>query len=1364
MAEITQRVVWTACPAGISEDRKRFRIHLHVSPRLVLPLSTESADLSQFPAWQDWPEIVANARYTVTGLVGGDRPAVFDPVADTSVWQALFPRDTPVIPHAFDDYRGKDVLTHPLAALAEAIEAQYAELAATAAGPALPRTSILQQLPLFGTQRETRSLSSLLELLKNTDSVEALKGTGTMLALLAAYHRPLATQRMRTAAKRRLPDGTPDPMDPHEDAVYRTVDRVEMPRPEELRDQIDFHRIVAGVGQHPLLMRLAGLSIPIEVERDGVPDGVYPLSVQVRWNQGEVKTLDDVFCVTRAKVDSESFLAFSNSPLLNDGWLRADDPSFKLVQLDVDGAGLSVKNFALQLPNIAEERFDDDAPMDQVARAGTPRLRTAGIQFAQDRRDVAIRGLFQSAGGHNDKIGEGVGDGQPAVLSAEDLIKGWRVDVLDDARGRWQSLMRFDGEYRLLRTNVAIPSQDEEAVVRLAATATADDQADAATRNVLKASEALFGWTGWSLAAPAPGRVVMPDAAESVGDAPNEVPAGLPLATVFTAHPKSLPVLRFGHSYRVRMRSADLTGWGPGWTPRDVNLASIASPSVRYGRYEPVETPVLTLMEGDADPADGESMTRAALRTMDDPARDARLVRRNVAPARAGHRFVEMHGVIDDGDGHPRVDLYPLLVDRDSAYAAVVVVTNAWAPPPDILPPGGAEPPPEPEIRTTYTIAPESRPTPYLPDPLAAGCAIRVTGVPSIDEGEVHYIPFYGDDWKPKSTPDWPNQLSFAIIASPDGGFGWDAAARRFLVPLDKAERARLFISALMPDAGIELMKLKELTIARFGVERWSKIEPTVRAGQHWMFTPSRMVELVHAVQRPLVVPSLIGLHAGRTVGNLTATIGFRTPLHAKSTARLDLDGDWIEIDDVSGPHPIVRRVAAHGFDRKLFRLETPNKVLSIDGNQVFADTRTRRVAYQATATTRFREYMPRDIRDDADQVTVKSEPRTVWVPSAACPPAPAVRYIVPTFGWTRSGQGTADQRSWRRGGGLRVYLDRPWFASGSNEMLAVCLPRGGDDPQVTAAKNYVTQWGADPAWIAEKVQTIAPAARDFPLRIDGGPVLYAIPPGNVPDPLEVDPAPDGLAVPPFANGPYHPNGAPQTVEVDIVPHAVGYDRDRGLWYCDIVVQPGGAYFPFIRLALARFQPASIADQHLSAAVLADFAQLTADRLVIVAAGRNDLRQRTVSVYGNAPTDTPHLPQASLVRTEVQRLKSGGDPNLDWVRTDEGSPRLPLGIPRDLTPLTARRARLTRADRVRLIEAERLVQVGRFGEVLTDPGLFELLRPPLIHEETITLPLRGEGERLRLLITEIETYDTGPESLPSGDPQERIVYAETIEL
>jgi hypothetical protein len=40
----------------------------------------------------------------------------------------------------------------------------------------------------------------------------------------------------------------------------------------------------------------------------------------------------------------------------------------------------------------------------------------------------------------------------------------------------------------------------------------------------------------------------------------------------------------------------------------------------------------------------------------------------------------------------------------------------------------------------------------------------------------------------------------------------------------------------------------------------------------------------------------------------------------------------------------------------------------------------------------------------------------------------------------------------------------------------------------------------------------------------------------------------------------------------------------------------GEAYFPFVRLALARYQPQSVPDAHLSRVVLVDFAQLVPNR------------------------------------------------------------------------------------------------------------------------------------------------------------------------
>ncbi len=63
-----------------------------------------------------------------------------------------------------------------------------------------------------------------------------------------------------------------------------------------------------------------------------------------------------------------------------------------------------------------------------------------------------------------------------------------------------------------------------------------------------------------------------------------------------------------------------------------------------------------------------------------------------------------------------------------------------------------------------------------------------------------------------------------------------------------------------------------------------------------------------------------------------------------------------------------------------------------------------------------------------------------------------------------------------------------------------------------------------------------------------------------------------------------------------IAPHDVFYDAEPQLWYCDIQIETRDTYFPFIRLALARYQPISTPGAHLSNVVLADFMALSADR------------------------------------------------------------------------------------------------------------------------------------------------------------------------
>lgn len=147
----------------------------------------------------------------------------------------------------------------------------------------------------------------------------------------------------------------------------------------------------------------------------------------------------------------------------------------------------------------------------------------------------------------------------------------------------------------------------------------------------------------------------------------------------------------------------------------------------------------------------------------------------------------------------------------------------------------------------------------------------------------------------------------------------------------------------------------------------------------------------------------------------------------------------------------------------------------------------------------------------------------------------------------------------------LRVYLRRPWWSSGGGEQLGVLLA----DPNGTSVSPYFTQWGADPLWKAYSISsTGAPATANFPLAVttlDSGIVL------------EEAPGTYGLAA-----------------------HDINFDPDRDLWYCDIQLTTGLAYFPFVRLALVRYQPNSISGAHVSRVIVSDCAQTVPTRSTTV--------------------------------------------------------------------------------------------------------------------------------------------------------------------
>lgn len=1372
MAKPTQRVIWTAIPDPGRSDATRLRVNLVVTPRLELPGDGPDDRLDRFPAWLDWPATVAQSRFVISagGFAGVLAPS-WGGVAQaqaTATWKALFAPDTRVRSRKFQDMRHVGVIGYPAETLASALEELYCDAVAGADANWLPAADDLKALlgTRFASAGERKdgvakhdpkglAFTRLAERLKRDPTAKFKPDEA--LAMLRTYHRPLQAHDGANP-HRVVKRGKKDPHEPG--ASWPNYKQTELPTAKMLAEGVEFHQIVSALGSHSRLLLESRLVIPFDVPWDQVGQGDTMLAAKVEWPHGdEVDTHADVFPGTLVRVEGRRCHVVARGQGVRDGWLRLAHAPYDLLQLDVDGAGLKIGGLAATLAHGPSTRLaeDDDAFPDghgisvhDPERYGLPALRSAGLALARRRRDAEVIGMFEDAA----RLEQALDAGTPLKLNAEDVLRGYRVDIHDVQAGRWQSLMRHDCTYRLLRDGTDRHDTNVEGAIRLGAT----QSPDGSVPDVIKVGEALFAWNGWSLSAPEPGRVVGTD--DTVADSAGDVPAGLPLDVQATVAAGSLPILRFGREYRVRLRMVDLAGGGHAWDSADVHPDFAASAPFRFLRYEPLETPPLALV-GNAELADrqwdGESLQRAALRTFNatpdlNTVRIHEEVGRHVVPGRVGHRFAEWHGMLDR-DGRPDPALYATLLEQDKALL-FHVVTGAGE--------GGRA-----AAQFTYPVAKPGFELPYLPDPLAVGAGLVVSGVRGIDPTVVHRIPFYADLWDDSLTPDgWPHARPFTIVACEGVGEAkWVPDRREFRIPLPKAERARVRISALLTKEGIERMRLAWL-LKRRDRAAWEKIEPLVLAGQHWMFTPWRILELVHAVQKPLVVPHADVIRAQRGFRQTTATLTFVAPVHSKSSARIDVQAHWQEPRDGAGG--LRREVfSALAFERRLARLESPDGApYRIVGRHPLPDTRYRRIRYSVSASTRFREFMPEALRVEASgKSTAVVAPEVVTrVASSAPPPPPSVVQVVPTFGWSRQFGGTGSQTSWRGGGGLRIYLDRPWFASGYNEMLAVVLPLERDRPAADDGPRPapVTQWGADPIWVSPrrgKLSGMAPELSDFPLAVWSSPLPdTGLDPEHYPaEEREMPTGPDGrLEVSPL----WLPEGGRQ---VQIAPHAAAFDEARGLWFVDVVVRSQQAYFPFIRLALARYQPCSEDRMHLSSAVLTDVQQLAPDRLAVVTdVSRAGMTIKRVAVHGVSP-DNSGAAHAGLVQVEVQRLRVGADPDLGWATVPQTAipAHAPIHVPVHRSPRPG-----NALEREQARTASQWLGELRFHELLRAPDIVRWVMPPQVDVSEVVVPAAAEGERLRLLVTEWESFPDGDIDA-SGSNQgrrQRMVYAEVIPI
>ncbi|MEZ4832575.1 MAG: hypothetical protein R2873_11355 [Caldilineaceae bacterium] len=248
-------------------------------------------------------------------------------------------------------------------------------------------------------------------------------------------------------------------------------------------------------------------------------------------------------------------------------------------------------------------------------------------------------------------------------------------------------------------------------------------------------------------------------------------------------------------------------------------------------------------------------------------------------------------------------------------------------------------------------------------------------------------------------------------------------------------------------------------------------------------------------------------------------------------------------------------------------------------------------------------------------------------IPSSARPQSPKVLYVVPTHRWQSQALSSVGE-----GGGLRVYLDRPWYDTGEGQLLGVVLDPQHNTPSAALAP-YTTRWGFDPIQGPPAPPTRAPRPQDFPLAAAGGTGT-----GRV----------------------LSENGS----QVNVVGHAVHFDAERKLWYADIEVDAGQADWPFIRMALAAYQPNSVNNLHLSPVILADIVQLTPDRTAMIQL--QNVTKAVINITGPGKIQTADSTFVTEITAHLEyRLDEVEDDELGWEPLNRGENRIVLQAQRD---------------------------------------------------------------------------------------------------
>ena len=616
---LVERIIWTAIPSGFDSEG-RLRLSVHVAPRLTTDDGdTSDRTLDEYPTFSNWAERLADLAWEieVAEQLGGPAEthgaSIESKVVDAKLWTVVFPDQTLVRPHGFQDHAKRNLHVFPVRDVLQFVEHTYGAL--SAAGPELPAVADpTGPLAIFG------ALDGLTDGMADSKSYwEELgraqeRAAGTELGDGKVIHESFANPSLpwnQQAAQEALTEAARFYYRPGSRRPDFPEDYVE-PSPEAPR--FDFHEITSLLGDHPAILRRLGLIVDLIVEvaepvaslpAEGIvrvlPHGDLPEQPRSPW--------------TRYELDDRWFGAAPSWVVrMKRGLVNLTQEFWDLFQVDVDGAALKSIGFGGTLGAMLDpELLSHDTPTE----TGAPALRSGGLALArQGRGDLLLEDLVQRRD-KNQAIE--LGNAESVELFAEDLVRGYRVDVWDhDAPSgeRWHSLHDRVTTYHVDGWNEPIVVEDEGYLKATSASSERKDHPEPS--DDLYLHETVAAWEGWSLSAPRPGkRIVEPgegDDGSTVARYDPSADQALAIRSEVGVAQGTLPRLRLGHTYRLRMRTVDIAGNSRPFSEKDYEDADkdLASEEQMFLRFEPVPSPTLLRRHLDTE---GESLEHLVIRS-----------------------------------------------------------------------------------------------------------------------------------------------------------------------------------------------------------------------------------------------------------------------------------------------------------------------------------------------------------------------------------------------------------------------------------------------------------------------------------------------------------------------------------------------------------------------------------------------------------------------------------------------------------------------------------------------------------------------------------------------------------------------------